>query len=257
MPLGRCCLCFNVGLLCNSHALPDAFFKSISRKNSGKGIVVTDDATTPIAYSSDSWHARMLCANCEALLNKRYDEYGIAVFQGRKGSVHTDGSGITLLGIDCRRIRMFLLSLVWRISISSHDNYSNINLSYSLDEELRCALFSGQATPANRFTTKLSKLCDSTKPGGFGAAALRDFVAAPFAREYVGHNLISVCFIFFGFFVEVFIPYLPKSPGSSFRTLTNGTVHSAPYLEIFDVPEITDLMGTALKKLEQGLSRVR
>lgn len=255
MLVGTCRLCLLHRSLCDSHALPDSLFNYILRKNSGKAIVITDDATTPVQYSADTWETELLCQQCEQLLNRLYDAYGMAVFRGQEGGVLRASEGVLLLRIDRRRLRMFFLSVLWRISVSTHHSYSNIELPAQWEEELRTALLAGRSLPQGKYTVAVYKMRDTTPKGGFSNEALRSFIAAPFARRFDG--FISVCYPFLGFFVETFLPRVPekyaKRPGVIHG---RSPVFLAPYVEVLDVPEIMSMLVRALGKHRDGLSRV-
>lgn len=255
MRLGTCQLCGTRGELCDSHALPSSLFNYVLRKSAGKAVAVTGDANTPTYFSSDSWDTALLCRACEESLNERYDQYGIAVFRGHMGRAVHGPNGVTFTGIDRRRLRMFMLSVLWRISMSSHPSYSNIHLPYQWEEELREALRAGKTVPSARYTVAVYRLRDSTNPGGLSNEDLRGFIVSPFARQFQG--FISICFLFLGFFIEVFLPRIPKAtskrPGVLFGS---SPIFLAPYYEVLDVPEITSLLVQGLRKEDEGLSRV-
>lgn len=255
MRLGLCKLCLEYRPLCDSHALPNSLFNYILRKNAGKAIVITDDATTPARYSSDTWEVDLLCADCERLLNERYDSYGIAVFRGHEGEVRRESSGVHLLRIDQRRLRMFFLSVLWRISVSSHPNYSNIDLPSEWEDDLRAALYEGRPIPDSRYTVAVYKLRDSTDPGGFSNEDLRNFIVSPFARGY--GQFVSVCFPFLGFFVETFFPKVPERFAKRSGVLRGRSpVFVAPYNEVLDIPEIMSILVRALAKDHKEPSRI-
>lgn len=256
MSAGICRLCLQTAELCDSHALPNSLFNYILRKNDGKAIVITDDSTTPVQYSSDTWETKLLCATCEANFNRQYDAYGIAVFRGYEGVIHKDTSGVSLLRIDCRRLRMFFLSLLWRISVSRHASYANVSLPAEWEEDLRLALLAGRVIPSSRYNVAVFRLRDSTKVGGFTPETLRGFITAPFPRRSKELGVVSVCYAFFGFFVETFLPRLPPAMSRYRGVLKPGPVHMAPYVEILEVPEIMWLLVRGLEKHEQGKTRV-
>ena len=247
MHTGLCKLCLNRRPLCDSHALPNSAFNYILRKNAGKAIVITDDATTPAHYSSDTWDAKLLCAECEQKLNRNFDAYGMAVFRGHEGSVRTHSDGIDFLRIDRQRLRMFFLSIVWRVSVSDHPNYSNIDLPHAWEEDLRNALDEERKIPDNRYTVRLYKMRDSTQVGGFSNESLRSFVAAPFGRSY--GPAISVCFPFMSFLVEAFFPSAPAQFARRRGVvLGRSPVLQVPYVEVLEVPEIMNVLASALRK---------
>lgn len=235
MRTGVCKLCLEHRPLCDSHALPNSLFNYILRRNAGKAIVITDDKTSPARYLSDTWDAELLCEACERKLNRNYDAYGMAVFRGHAGAVQARDDGVDLLRIDRRRLRMLFLSVLWRVSASSHPNYSNIDLPHHWEENLRQALHGGKSVPKSRDTVALYKMRDSTPVGAFSNEDLRGFIAAPFARGY--EKFLSVCFPFMGFFVETFFPRVPPKY-SKRRGVIYGRspVLSVPYVEVLDIP---------------------
>lgn len=252
---GTCELCGLEGELCESHALPHSQFNYVLRKSAGKAIAITDDDATPVQYSSDTWGAHLLCIACEGKLNREYDRYGLGVFRGHLATVCRDSTSITFLNIDRRRLRMFFLSVLWRISISSHASYSNVDLPYRWEDSLREALVQSRRIPDSRFTVRVHRLHDSTGTRGFTSSNLRNFIMAPFGRQY--EHSVCVCYPFLGFFIETFLPRLPKKyqdlPG-----VLSGTskVFVAPYLEALEVPEIMSILVQGLRKHDAGLTRV-
>lgn len=130
MRLGTCHLCRQHRKLCDSHALPNSVFNYILRKSDGKAVAVTDDPATPIRYTVDTWDTELLCQKCEEAFNNRFDRYGIGAFRGQISTISRGPEGVTFTGIDRRRLRMFFLSVLWRISVSSHPNYSNIRAGF-------------------------------------------------------------------------------------------------------------------------------
>jgi hypothetical protein len=251
--IGVCRLCQLKRELCDSHALPNSAFRLLFRESDGKAVVLTDDDKTPAHYSSDSWDTQLLCSECEDKLNMNYDKYGINVFKGLIGKSRNNDAGVTFTGIDRQRLRMFFLSLLWRISVSSHESYRNIDLPYNWENELFHALRDGKKVRGSVFTVAIYKLRDSK--GGFTHDALRDFIIAPFARKY--EDFLSVCFTFFGFFVEIFLPKVPSKYSKRLGVLSGyGSIFCVPYQEVLDVPEIVAILAKALQKHDSGLSRV-
>ena len=149
---------------------------------------------------------------------------------------------------------MFFLSVLWRVSVSSHPNYSNIDLPHSWEEDLRNALDQERPIPDSRYTVAIYKMRDSTPVGGFSNEDLRSFIAAPFGRSY--GNFISVCYPFLGFFVETFFPRVP-APYARRRGVLCGRspVLSVPYVEVLEIPELMRTFVSALRKeIEAGKS---
>lgn len=254
MDLGQCKLCRQFRPLCNSHAIPDSAFKYLFRNSDGKGIVSVDDLKTPLQYSSDSWDVPLLCLECESDLNKKYDSYGISLFRGHTGSSERLTHGVRFTPIDRRRLRMFFLSVLWRMAVSPHESYGNIELPARYEDALHNALTSDQPPRSSTFNVGVYRLTDSTL-NGFTMEHLRSLIVAPFGRGHKG--FISVCFLFFGFLVEVFLPGLPPRHRGQMSVLSGqSSIFLATYLQVDAVSEIMQMFVRTLKKHKEGLSIV-
>jgi hypothetical protein len=252
---GICRLCEEERELCLSHALPKSAFRLAFGEDSGKVIKITDDETTPVKFSSDSWDVYLLCSVCESRLNSAYDSYGIGVLKGRVGGVRQGQQGVTFSSIDRQRLRMFCLSVLWRVSVSHHDCYRNIDLPLVWESELHRALRQDVNVKSSLFTVAIFRLIDTT-PKGFEYESLCSVITAPFARSFK-NGLTSVCFVFFGFLVEIFLSKLPQKIINRPGILSGRSpVFLAPFLEILEVPELLNLLVRGLQKHESGLSRV-
>lgn len=255
MTYGKCHLCGKNAALCNSHAIPNAQFRPILREGGGAAITTKDDATTPIMRSSDSWSTDQLCASCEELMNSEFDSYGISVFKGRSGSIHKTASGVGFRDVDVNRIRMFILAVLWRMSSSVHHSYLNTHLPTEIKDSLRVAFMSRQKYTSSKLHVRIQRLHDSTRNGGFQDVDFRSVVMSPFIRRH--GKYYSICFLLFGFFVQIYIPALPASERKSQYILSAGSrVFFAPFVEFVDMPELFNLGVRSLEKSNNGLSRL-
>lgn len=254
--LGGCKLCEERKDLSLSHSLPASAFNCIFSRPlaSGRAVSVTHDAMTPNKYSSDSWDVYLLCRDCEKHLNEAYDSYGIGVFKGEQCMAKRNDFGVTFSGIDRQRLRMFALSLLWRISVSTHDSYSNIDLPHEWERQLHTALKSRACVRSSVFTVGVYRLRDSHGISSFSMNDLRSLVLAPFARDF--QVCISICFVLFGFLIEIFLPRLPsKGMRTNGALVGMSPVFLAPYQEVAAFPELLALLKAGIEKHEAGLSR--
>ena len=248
-------LCENTADLCNSHALPDALFRPMLQQGNGSAIVTSDDLTTPISRSSDTWSTPQLCADCEKLLNEECDSYGLAIFKGKKGRAARTPAGVSLQDVDAGKLRMFLLSVLWRMSVSTHSSYLNAQVPHVLREELRATLLARGQYTASRLQVSLQRLHDSTEVGGITSEHFREVVMSPFIRK--ADKFYAVCFLIHGFLVQVYIPSLPVKFRRIFHVIEpRATVVFAPLLEFTKFPELFALGVRSLHKINNGLSRL-
>jgi hypothetical protein len=241
--------------LCDSHAIPDALFRPMLREGKGAAISAVDDESTPISRTSDTWSTDQLCSKCESLLNEEYDEYGIGLFKGKKGRARQVPDGVCLEEMDSGRLRMFLLSVLWRMSTSTHTSYLNADLPSPIREELRVALLARKRYSGSRLQVSLERLHDSTKEGGFSSEQFRQVVMSPFTRQY--ETYYAVCFLMFGFLVQVFVPSLPSKDRRSRNLIpTNANRVFAPRLEFTRFPELFSVGVRSVYKSLNGLSNL-
>ncbi len=203
-------------------------------------------------------HTKQLCKRCESKLNTYYEDYSQKVLRNKFGSERTE-SGVSFQNIDTQIIRSFVAAILWRVSISDHKNYAAITLSDKLNEKLRFTLNTSSEISKRTFSVRGFKLIDSTE-GGFSRKNLRDCIISPFMRTYMDANHKSVqvvCFLFLGFFFEVFISGVPS--GSEYHHEFIGyskTSYVFPFLEITEIPELFELMVIAYGKNAEGLSAI-
>ncbi len=250
-----CKLCQNLTELEKSHAIPKAVFNNIFRNASGKAVAINADSDTYTQYSSDSWAEYQLCKSCEAKLNNQYDSYSInllkSTFNQEKKKL-----GLTFINIDRRKFRLFFLSILWRSALSKNLYYKNIKLDAVPLEILRSAFYNNTNVSYSYFTVAVYKLENYTDIESLNSDNIRTHIIAPFVREYPKFN--SICYLFFGFFIEIFIVKLPKSilskPGVLYG---NSPIFMAPCQEILDVPEVLNIFVVALDKEDSGKTKIK
>ena len=156
---GVCKLCDVDTNLCKSHAIPDAIFRRLFRKFSGKAIKLSGDEI--IGYTSDSWWDYQLCAACERKLNVAYDKKAI------KYLVHEEcrvpyGNGVILKSVVPRVLRMFYISVLWRAVNSRHPVYASLacNVDSAILKDVKNYILNGVDYPENKCMVTLYYLYD-------------------------------------------------------------------------------------------------
>lgn len=255
-----CKLCEKHHKLCDSHALPMAMFRQIfkKRESAGKLIVVVDDEKTPTHYSSDSWSTLSLCKNCERLLNDKYDSFGIKFFQGGIVKPIKSDDGVLFKNLDTNRLKLFILSILWRMHISDHENYAKVIIPENYASELRLVLLEKSNMPKNFMHVKINRLHDMGDNATLDLSDFSDFVITPFIRVPKKSSSYTICFVLFGFFVEVFLPRIPigfrNAPNIIGR---NKNEFFAPFIQFSEVPEILSAAVSAVRKDIEGISRIK
>jgi hypothetical protein len=165
-------------------------------------------------------------------------------------------SGISFNNIDLKRFNSFFISIFWRASVSSNnDVFSKVYLPDSRANEVRICLLKNKKISPSLIGVKASRLIDKT-PNGLSATSIKNIIISPFNRN-LGHNF-SFCFLIEGFFIEVFFPRLKLKERNRHGVLNqNKKILFTPFLHIFDVPELLDLMVSGCGKHLEGKSKVK
>ena len=118
-----CPLCLNnVKELRISHAIPRARFAALTRNSSGQAYHLSPTELTE-KLSQESGASRMLCDECEHLLNDRYENYTSKILFGRSSKRMEFKDGIRLSDVDLGKLNHYMLAVFWRSMISDNPFY--------------------------------------------------------------------------------------------------------------------------------------
>lgn len=249
-------MCLQPEKLCNSHAIPNSYFRAIFKsQENGRAIAISSKPNQEIKLSQDSWATKQLCSSCETKLNENYEKYCIDLLNRKIGSFEKKRNGVQAVGINTGKLRDYVISILWRASKSTHPSYSQVKLSDKLNESLRFALNTLNSPSKRLLSIRIFRLIDTTE-GGINKDTLRNAVLSPFMRDYELANAFgkSVCFVFHGFLFEIFPNGQPLN--STYKHEFVGYSKDAyffNYVEICEVPELFDAMLIAYGKNDQGL----
>jgi len=131
---GKCNLCLKENWLCKSHIYPKAFVNHLRDKKVDNIFLVLSDIILKKS-KQDGPKEYLLCEKCETHI-KLYEDYYKEFFIDKKNiSLKQIENGlIHISGYNYKKLRLFLLSVLWRTSITSLENW-HIELS-TIDQEL-------------------------------------------------------------------------------------------------------------------------
>ena len=123
-----CRLCQDENVLKNSHIIPEFFYKPIydSRhrlhlRKSGKRVI-----GKPLQKGI---RERLLCEDCEQQLSRNEKYVREVLFGGTEIGIMRFQHKRVLSNLDYKKVRLFFLSLIWRMSVASeHSMWKNVNL---------------------------------------------------------------------------------------------------------------------------------
>lgn len=126
-PRTACALCLGPGPLCRSHIISE-FLYSPSYDSKHRLHVITTNPADEAAFEQKGLRERMLCNACEGRFS-RYELHAKEVLFGGKVQVKPTGYGFGRIHhVDFALFRLFVLSLIWRMSESILDIFANVDL---------------------------------------------------------------------------------------------------------------------------------
>jgi hypothetical protein len=135
-----CKLCNQDTKLCQSHILPEFLYTALYDKKH-RALVVSKSSLNN-EFIQKGFKEPLLCQQCETQFS-RYEMYAKEIIN-KILLTHPDAEGysITIHNVDYPTFELFLLSILWRAGISSHNMFKNVNLGTKHENKLREMLLS-------------------------------------------------------------------------------------------------------------------
>lgn len=192
-------------LIRRSHIIPDFMYQDIYDENHWIHLGRPSEPSRMGRVPTGEYESNILCQPCDNEIIGNYETYGSRALYGGElpiaespifGQVVTPaGQRITVCkNIDYRKFKLFLLSILWRASISSRDFFGDVHLGCH-EEKIRRMLIRDDARESNRYPILLATyLGDKETPA--------DVIGQPhrFRRNWsIGYNFLigGTYYIFF------------------------------------------------------------
>jgi len=134
---GKCRLCLQEKQLRKSHVIPEFFYKDLY-DDKHKFFRLSNDPKKVENTKFKGIHERLLCGDCEKLLNESYEQYVHDVLRNRIKIKRTQTPDTIILeGLDYARFKLFLISILWRCHVAEGSEFSQVNLGSIHGERLR------------------------------------------------------------------------------------------------------------------------
>lgn len=145
MKTGVCKLCLEARKLCDkSHIIPDFLYKYLYGENK-KLVYLHSDRGVSFRYNSE-YEGGILCQACDEEIIGTFDDYAAKFIYNEfatkiKTQLHLmdDRKRLVIEGApyEYAKFKLFLLSLLWRGSISSRPFFAKMKLNSETEEDLR------------------------------------------------------------------------------------------------------------------------
>lgn len=147
--MSMCCLCLeDKDLISNSHIIPDFLYQDLYDEKHRMVRTVGLNVKTAQKIQTGEKEGGLLCAKCDNEILGSLETYASRVLFTGKESIrvqnvlHPDGQLTSTLCEDLNygKFKLFLLSLLWRASISKNAFFSHVHLG-PLEESVRRMIF--------------------------------------------------------------------------------------------------------------------
>lgn len=143
MKKGQCKLCLQTKELCReSHILSNFLYGFLMAENNE--VIFVDSKKVQKRFNGE-YEANILCENCDSKIIGKLEDYAAKFMHGKfskRSSLKNIGGNEYLIvegheSYDYKKYKLFLLSLLWRSSISSRPFFKQVKLANEDEENLR------------------------------------------------------------------------------------------------------------------------
>jgi len=157
-----CRLCLKEKPLVKSHIIPDFYYNISGMYNEKHQILFSSfqeiaAGKKPSKQFSGEYDNNILCSDCDGRIIGSYETYAAKTFSGEAGTemanfILADNTKCRrYYNIDYRNYKLFLLSILWRMSISSRPIFRDVNLGDWHNEKLREMIYAGDPKEINTY----------------------------------------------------------------------------------------------------------
>lgn len=158
----ECRLCNKEKTLCKSHIYPEYMYKHCYDEHH-KFIEFNAKDGTYNKRKSSGIYEYLLCRDCEGIIQKYEDYAKHIIYDKAKPYIYRNRSCYTDKNYNYNYFKLFILSLLWRASISSMTGFQQASLG-KYEENLRHILLNEIETPVNEFPCLIYQAYNGEEP---------------------------------------------------------------------------------------------
>jgi hypothetical protein len=198
-----CQLCLEDKTLIKAHIVPKAFYKDsfgVGSSDAGKMFTVSNQSEERKIYQAGIWDNKILCGDCDNRISI-FDKYAVEFFRGAESWQVTPIETETIYKIedfDYKKLKLFFISLLWRMSITTHDFYYAVSLGSLHESKARQLLIEDNPGTNNDFSVFISRFIPDE-----GKNSHHIFFSPRKQRNTHFRTYYTFCFAGFDFFIKV------------------------------------------------------
>jgi hypothetical protein len=147
----KCALCNRERPLIKAHIFPEFLYRPLYDDKHFFNVVRFGSQSRLGRRPKGVYDNSLLCADCDNVRLNEYEDYACSVFTDRNSVRITDQKYAFLVeGLDYRRFKLFLLSLIWRAGVSERTEFANVELGPHA-EQMRQMLYVGDPGSPDRY----------------------------------------------------------------------------------------------------------
>lgn len=146
----QCRLCLLNKPLKKSHIIPEFFYKNSGIYGDGSEKVKSfvqlsiNNDTAGIHAKQKGLRENLLCSDCEQFLNDKYEKYAYELIFKKCNLINYE-KHLEIQNAETDKIKLFVLSILWRAAVAKSEFWENINLLPDQEENLRCMILNQNA----------------------------------------------------------------------------------------------------------------
>jgi len=228
--------------LCNSHVIPEFFFSHLYDETHRYYAISNAEGQSTLLLQKGV-REQLLCKDCESQFSSYEGHAKCALYDGTGIKVEDLGSGFRLSGIDYLKFKLFLMSLLWRLGITTLPYFRGVSLGQRHQERLRTMLASGNAGEPWEYGCIITRLEHE-------GALFRDLISPPIWNKIEGHRVyrLAIAGFLFAYFVS---NHEADLVAEGFLQKSGEIV--VPREEVTDVQFLME-MGVEVAKVKRGKS---
>jgi hypothetical protein len=143
---------------CKAHILPASMLKEMAPAEYGSQILVVGmELPHPKNRPIGLYDSNILCRICDSSILGTYDKYAIRFVKEAILTAHPSGVGWSITGVDQTKLKLFILSYLWRSSITALEDFKGISLGSRHEENIRQMLINQNPGTTQDYTVNMAR----------------------------------------------------------------------------------------------------